>query len=86
MIGGGGGPKSYTMKLQGGQNVRIFFYPKIERIVRIFFKLYGLYGFLSWKCTGFFLIISATFSWKFQKKNSGQNEVSLTFFLHSKQY
>ena len=68
MIGGGGGPKSYTMKLQGGQNVRIFFYPKIERIVRIFFKLYGLYGFLSWKCTGFLKLFQQLFHENFKKK------------------
>ena len=36
--------KQFLCNIQGGQNVRI---------VRIFFKLYELYGFLSWKYTVF---------------------------------
>ena len=74
--------------MQGGQNVwtvQIFFNPEIVRIVRIFFKLYGLYGFLSWKYTVFFIFTNfSKFFMKISKKNSRQNEVSLTFFLHSK--
>ena len=60
----------------------IFFNPKIVRIVRICFQIVRI---LSWKIHRFFLIFTH-FSKFFMKikKNSRQNEVSLTYFLHSK--
>ena len=78
---------------QGGQNVRIvrivridfFLTLKLYGLYGFVFKLYGLYGFLSWKINRFFLNFHS-FQQIFHenKKNSRQNEVSLTYFLHSK--
>ena len=68
MIGGGGGPKSYTMKLQGGQNVRIFFYPKIERIVRIFFQIVRIVRIFILEMHRFFFNYFSNFFMKISKK------------------
>ena len=77
----------------GGQNVRI---------VRIFYfvtlKLFGLYGFFFQivRIVRIFILEIHRFCFNFHsfqqvfhenfKKKSRQNEVSLTYFLHSKYY
>ena len=85
--------------IQGGQNVRIVRIVRIDFFLTLklyglyglnglygfVFKLYGLYGFYPGKFTVFFNFPS--FQQIFhenKKKNSRQNEVSLTYFLHSK--
>ena len=61
----------------------LFCNPKIVRIVRIFFQIVRIFIL---EIHRFFLIFThfSKFFMKISKKNSRQNEVSLTYFLHSK--
>ena len=63
-----------------------FFNPKIVRIVRICFQIVRIVRIFILENTPFFLIFThfSKFFMKIQKKNSRQNAVSLTYFLHSK--
>ena len=57
---------------------------KLYGLYGFVFKLYGLYGFLSWKIHRFFIFTHYSKFFMKIKKNSRQNEVSFTYFLHSK--
>ena len=57
---------------------------KLYGLYGFVFKLYGLYGFYPGKYTVFLNFTHFSKFFMKIKKNSRQNEVSLTYFLHSK--